>query len=96
MRPLFLMFETDPGCYDQDYEYMFGDDLLVAPVLAPGASSWPVYLPPDTWVHLWTGDVVEGGDVHDTETELGYPPVFYRQSSNWKTLFEQITETFGI
>ena len=67
MRPLFLVFDNDTQSYsqvlhfhedslhelisEQDYEYMFGDDLLVAPVLEPGLTAWTVYLPgPETWV----------------------------------------------
>ena len=34
-----------PKAYDQAYEYMFGDDLLVAPVLEPGVDHWTAYLP---------------------------------------------------
>ena len=45
MRPLFLHYPDDPKAYDQSYEYMFGDDLLVAPVLEPGVDTWEVYLP---------------------------------------------------
>ena len=41
MRPLFLQYESDKEAFDQDYQYMFGDDLLVAPVLEPGMlSQW--------------------------------------------------------
>merc|ERR1711976_440730 len=87
MRPLFLMFQNDTLSYEQDYEYMYGDDLLVAPVLLPGQVSWPVYLPgPDTWVHLWSGEMVSGPDTVNTSTPLGQPPVYYRQQSSWTPL----------
>ena len=45
MRPLFLQYPEDPKAFDQSYQYMFGDDLLVAPVLQPGVENWTVYLP---------------------------------------------------
>ena len=46
MRPLFLEFEEDyPGSYNNDYQYMFGDDVLVAPVTEPRVTEWTVYLP---------------------------------------------------
>ena len=46
MRPLFLDFEEDyPGSYNNDYQYMFGDDILVAPVTEPRVAEWTVYLP---------------------------------------------------
>ena len=61
MRPLFLQFENDSLAYSQDYEYMYGSDLLVAPVLLPGVDTWTVYLPgPESWVHLWTGERLQG------------------------------------
>ena len=37
MRPLFVDFPADPGAWDVEDEFMFGPDLLIAPVLEPGA-----------------------------------------------------------
>lgn len=96
MRPLFLMFENDLEAFNQDYEYMYGDDLLVAPVLVPGVESWQVYLPgPETWVHLWSDELVEGPLLYDVPAPLGKPPVFYRASSVWADLFLQIKDSFN-
>ena len=61
-----------------------GDDLLVAPVINPGAES---YLPgPETWVHLWSDEVLEGPLYYEVSAPLRKPPVFYRESSAWKDL----------
>ena len=97
MRPLFLMFEADPLAYTQDYQYMLGPDLLVAPVLAPELDTWTVYLPgaADTWVHLWTGTSASGNTTRPTPAPLGQPPVYYRAGSQWTDLFEQIRTQFG-
>ena len=35
----------------EDYEYMYGNELLVAPVLDPGLTEWPVYLPQEGYIH---------------------------------------------
>ena len=97
MRPLFLMFEADPLAYVQDYQYMLGSDLLVAPVLAPEVDTWPVYLPgSSTWVHLWSGITAPGNTSLDTSAPLGQPPVYYREGSQWTELFEQIRTQFGL
>ncbi|MHB1628687.1 MAG: alpha-glucosidase [Bacilli bacterium] len=79
-RPLFVHYEADPNCYDIAYEYLLGRDLLVAPVYKEGVATWELYLPPDEWVHLWSGERFAGGTVQ-VSAELGYPPVFYRPCS---------------
>lgn len=56
MRPLFLQYEDDPRSYTEQFEYLYGPDLLVAPVWQSGKTEWEVYLPSDEWTHLWTGE----------------------------------------
>lgn len=70
------------------YQYLYGRDLLVAPVIKPGKTSWKVRLPRDRWIHLWTGRVFEGGETVTIEAPLGRPPVFYRADSSFCSLFE--------
>ena len=96
IRPLFLMFEEDEEAFSQEYEYMLGRDLLVAPVLAPGVESWPVYLPgPEVWLHLWTGQALVGPSYNEVSAPLGHPPVFYRADSVWTETFENIRDQFA-
>lgn len=49
VRPLYWEFPSDPGSATQDSEWMFGDALLVAPVVDEGATEKNVYLPPGEW-----------------------------------------------
>jgi alpha-glucosidase len=90
-RPLFMQYENDQRAYDIQYEYLFGPDVLVAPVHEEGKTDWDVYLPDDQWVHLWTGTSYQGGD-HNVPAPIGQTPVFYRKSSPYATLFELITK----
>jgi alpha-glucosidase (family GH31 glycosyl hydrolase) len=53
MRHLALVFPSDPAAAASDGEFMFGPDLLAAPVTAPGARTKDVYLPSGRWVDLW-------------------------------------------
>ena len=97
MRPLFLQYEEDSQTYSQEYQYMFGSDLLVAPVLLPGVDTWTVYLPgPDSWVHLWTGDILQGQSNVTVTAPMGNPPVFYRENSAWTPLFQTIGSQFSL
>lgn len=88
-RPLFMHYEKDSKSYDIQYQYLYGPDLLVAPVYNQGEIIKEVYLPQDTWVHIWTGKEYTGGD-HKIEVPMGYPAVFYRKDSKCTKLFEEI------
>ena len=86
-RPLFMHYEDDLKTYDIRYEYLFGRDMLVAPVFEKGIIEWDVYLPEDNWIHLFSGKKYKGGD-HTVLASIGEPPVFYRESSRFIKVFE--------
>jgi alpha-glucosidase (family GH31 glycosyl hydrolase) len=74
-----LLFEgEDPRIWDFPHQYLFGDDLLVAPVTAPAAARWQVYLPAGEWVDAWTGEHAESGRVIEREVPLDVIPVYIR------------------
>lgn len=90
-RALLLHFEHDINTYNIQDEYMFGPDLLVAPVHEKGVSEWQLYLPSrQTWVDLWSGREVQGGQRITVDAPIGRPPLFYRKGSRWTDLFEGI------
>jgi alpha-glucosidase len=60
MRPLVLNYPADPRVWTLGHEFLWGDDLLVAPVTREGARAWPVYLPAGGWYDFWTGARYEG------------------------------------
>jgi len=92
MRPLFLHHPEDAEAYDIQYEYLYGYDLLVAPVLRPNMNEWTVYLPTDQWIYLWDeNDVIVQGPTNITVSAgLGNCPVFYRVGTKWADLFRSI------
>jgi len=60
MRPLVLNYPDDPRVWTLGHQFLWGDDLLVAPVTREGARAWPVYLPAGIWFDFWTGARYEG------------------------------------
>ncbi|WP_344095883.1 glycoside hydrolase family 31 protein [Microbacterium deminutum] len=77
MRPLFVDFPDDAATWDVDDQFMFGPDILVAPVLHPGQRARPVYLPAGrTWTDAWTGQAMDGGQVVSIDAPLNRIPVF--------------------
>lgn len=93
-RPLFLHNEEDKTCYDIAYEYLLGEDMLVAPVYLEAQTKWEVYLPEGQWIHLWTGEEYQKG-THTVEALLGDTPVFYKKDSRHAGLFEEIRRKHG-
>lgn len=63
------------------YPYFFGRDLLVYPVVEPGAETWTVRLPPGEWHDLWTGEHLAGGETVEVLTPLDRIPVFVRSGA---------------
>jgi alpha-D-xyloside xylohydrolase len=61
VRALFVEYPNDPGSWRVDDEYLFGSDLLVAPLLHEGANSRQVYLPPGNWIDYQSGQSYAGG-----------------------------------
>ena len=78
LRPLVMDFASDPKALRQNYEFMFGHELLVAPVIAPSTDRMSVYLPhnPHGWFNFWTGEHVPGGAALTTDARLGSDSAF--------------------
>ncbi len=76
MRALMLDYPEDErvdGIYD---EYLFGESMLVAPIIEEGAISRSVYLPEGTWVDLWSEEIYEGPVFITSVADVGQIPVF--------------------
>jgi alpha-D-xyloside xylohydrolase len=82
MRPLFLEFPDDPRTWEVADAYLFGPDLLVAPVLEAGAREREVYLPAGArWTDAWTGAEYAGGGTVSVPAPLERIPLFLRDGA---------------
>lgn len=77
MRPMPMAFPDSPELANCDDQYMFGPDILVAPVLGPGKFR-TVKLPPGRWTDFWTGETLNGSNTHRIATPLDRIGVFLR------------------
>jgi len=78
LRPLFLEFPKDEHVTGIDDEFLFGADLLVAPVLHEGVKERDVYLPAGEWFDYWTGRPFTGGQTIHLPVTLNSIPMFVR------------------
>lgn len=79
IRALFYEFPDDKECWDITDSYLFGPDILVAPVCHEKARSRRVYLPSGaSWTDAHTGQIYSGGQWIDADAPLDTLPVFLR------------------
>jgi alpha-glucosidase/alpha-D-xyloside xylohydrolase len=78
MRALWLYYGDDAAAVTRGDEYLWGRDLLVAPVTEKGATSRNVYLPQGSWYDFWTGGKVEGGHEITRPVDLQTLPLYVR------------------
>ena len=77
MRPLFYDYPEDKTAWEIEDEYLFGPDILVAPVTELLMRSREVYLPAgQKWTNVWTGEVFEGGLRIQVPAPLEQIPLF--------------------
>ena len=83
MRPLVFDFADDGRALDEVHSYMFGKALHVAPVLAAGVDTWPVYLPETAggWFDVWTGEHRAGGATHAIPSPIERLPLHAKAGS---------------
>ena len=80
MRPLFYDFPEDKTCWNNESEYMFGPQILVAPVMERGQKTKEVYLPKGAkWTNVWTKETFEGGQIVTVETPIEQIPLFTKE-----------------
>lgn len=81
-QPLVYQFQEDEKTYDINDQFMFGDSLMVAPVVEEGVTNRNIYLPEGaSWVDFWTGEEFEGGQSINKDADLGTMPLFVKQDS---------------
>lgn len=90
MRPLFYDFPQDEAAWNVEDEYMFGPDLLVAPVVIEGVRSRPVYLPAGAvWVNAYTGDECPGGQTIVVQAPLEQIPLFLKNGADLPIILDR-------
>jgi alpha-D-xyloside xylohydrolase len=83
LRPLVMDFPSDQEALQQKYEFMFGKDLLVAPVTAASVTTANVYLPAASggWYDFWTETRLLGARTVESSAPLDTIPLFVRAGS---------------
>lgn len=78
MRALWLHYPEDELARGLGDQYLWGRDLLVAPVFKKGATSREVYLPKGVWYDWWTNEKMPGGQTVTRPVDLATMPLYAR------------------
>ncbi len=81
IRSMFLNYQDDDQCYSNDaqYQFMVGDNLLVAPVVSEYENSKKLYLPEGKWLGWWDNKVYEGGQWILVDAPIDRIPLFIKE-----------------
>lgn len=80
-RPLVLQYQDDASTYDIFDQYLYGPDLLIAPIYEAEQTNRQVYLPKgETWIHIWSNEAYDGGQSITLQAPIGQPAVLIRAS----------------
>ncbi len=99
VRHPFVQYPHDPEVRNLRYQFMVGEELMVAPVLDPGEDTVEIYLPAGEWVHLWTGQEYgspESGVRETVPAPIGEPAVFYKAGSDAGRQFREELDRQGM
>jgi alpha-glucosidase/alpha-D-xyloside xylohydrolase len=78
MRAMWLHYPDDATARGMGTQYLWGRDLLIAPVFTQGAASRAVYLPRGIWYDWWTGAREGGGRTVERPVDLATMPIYVR------------------
>lgn len=87
MRPVFFDYPSDENTYHYGEEFLFGPDILTAPITKQGATSKKVYLPEGEWILERTREEYAGGKEYEVSAKLDEMIVFIKKGSDVIELF---------
>ena len=87
MRPMFFDFYEDEICYTLEDQYMFGEEILFAPITAQGQTERSVYLPAGNWINVNSKEVCKGNQWITCTASIREFIAFVREGSDIIELF---------
>ena len=81
MRALFVEYPEDPKTYSLYNQYLFGDYLLVAPIVEENSTERMVYFPTGKWIDLWSNETIVGPIQKRVHAPLMKIPVYVKSGS---------------
>jgi alpha-glucosidase len=81
MRPLVMEYPEDENVHALCDQFMYGESIMLAPVIRPTVIKRCVYIPEGTWYNYWSGEKYEGKDYIMVDAPLDVLPMFIKAGS---------------
>lgn len=81
VKSLVLFDQNDQQTYDRNDEFVFGEKILVCPVMEPNAQGRRMYIPVGNWYNFWTDEFVKGGKEMRVEADIDSMPIFIKEGA---------------
>lgn len=81
MRPLVLHYTNDKNVHELNDEFLFGENILVAPIVEQGKNFRALYLPKGNWIDYWTGENIKGQQHIIKNAKLDTCPIYIKEGS---------------
>jgi len=78
MRAMWIHYPEDVKARSIGSQYLWGRDIIIAPVFKKGATNWNIYLPKGDWYDWWTGEKKMGGQTISREVDMATMPIYVR------------------
>lgn len=81
VRSLWLAYPDVAQAREHERDFLFGPDMLIAPIVTEGATARELYLPPGGWVDFWTGEHVAGDTLVTRDAPIDLIPIYLREGA---------------
>ena len=81
LKPLVYFDQEDPQTHYRTDEFIFGNQILICPILEPNAQGRRMYLPIGNWYNYWTDEVVSGRKELWVKTDYDQIPIFVKEGA---------------
>lgn len=78
LKPLFYYDQNDPQTHYRTDEFIFGNHILVCPILEPNSKGRRMYVPRGLWYNFWTNELVSGGKEMWVDADMDTMPIFVK------------------
>ncbi len=81
IKSLFLFDQDDPQTHNRTDEFVFGEKILVCPIIEPNAKGRRMYIPKGKWYNFWNDTVVDGGKETWVDADIDSLPIFVKEGA---------------